>query len=432
MTLRTLAISSLISTACWMPLVEAGLPDDPHFEPYQLAPAPEPSGLVLEKGDRLAICGDSITEQKRYSLIMEVYLTACTPELQVTCRQFGWGGETAGGFFQRMENDVLRFKPDVATTCYGMNDFRYVPFEQGIADEYVKNQTAVVRAFKDAGTKVVVGSPGIIDGVPGWQQNPAATPLNLSQSLAEFRNLDIALAAKEKTGFADVFEPMLIADWKAKKEHGPEFKVAGKDGVHPGWAGHLPMAYAFLKGLGLDGNLGEITVVGDRATAKGGHEVKGMTQGTLSLVSSRFPFSAGPGDPGNDDSLRAGLALVPFDSELNRFTLKVERPTAERYAVTWGQETHEFSAEQLEQGINLAAEFVEHPLLEPFRKVWAAAERKQNYETRQIKDMFHGPEANADMEAVANLTERVHQKLVAELADSMQPVEHQITLKALP
>jgi len=41
------------------------------------------------------ICGDSITEQKMYSLIIESYLTACVPELKITARQYGWGGETA-------------------------------------------------------------------------------------------------------------------------------------------------------------------------------------------------------------------------------------------------------------------------------------------------------------------------------------------------
>ncbi len=40
-----------------------------------------------------------------------------------------------------------------------------------------------------------------------------------------------------------------------------EYAVAGKDGIHPGWAGQAIMAYAFLTtALGLDGNLGLIDV----------------------------------------------------------------------------------------------------------------------------------------------------------------------------
>src|ERR1041385_4707475 len=72
-----------------------------HFQP---APAPKPHGLLLKPGDRLAVCGDSITEQKMYSRIIEDYLTMCVPELKVTVRQYGWSGERAPGFLARMTN----------------------------------------------------------------------------------------------------------------------------------------------------------------------------------------------------------------------------------------------------------------------------------------------------------------------------------------
>ena len=73
-------------------------PNDSYFEKFQPVKAPQPSHRVLQKGDRLAICGDSITEQKMYSRIMETYLTVCVPDLDVTVRQYGWGGETMPGF----------------------------------------------------------------------------------------------------------------------------------------------------------------------------------------------------------------------------------------------------------------------------------------------------------------------------------------------
>ena len=40
-------------------------PSDPYFEKFKPFKAPQPAGLVLKKGDRLAIAGDSITEQKK-------------------------------------------------------------------------------------------------------------------------------------------------------------------------------------------------------------------------------------------------------------------------------------------------------------------------------------------------------------------------------
>ena len=122
--------------------------------------APKPKGPALQAGARLAICGDSITEQKMYSRIMETYITVALPELGVSTRQFGWGGEQASGFLARMTNDVLRFKPTVATTCYGMNDHRYRPYEESIGLAYASNMTAIVHGFKAVGTSVIIGSPG--------------------------------------------------------------------------------------------------------------------------------------------------------------------------------------------------------------------------------------------------------------------------------
>src|SRR5438132_350234 len=65
---------------------------DPLLQKFKPRPAPEPGAGVLQKHDRLAICGDSITEQKMYSRIIEDYLTVCVPDLGVTVRQYGWSG----------------------------------------------------------------------------------------------------------------------------------------------------------------------------------------------------------------------------------------------------------------------------------------------------------------------------------------------------
>src|SRR5882757_532963 len=76
----------------------------------------------LQAGDMVAICGDSITEQKQYSVFIEDYLLMCQPAPDLKAHQFGWSGEKADGFLGRMSAEVLPFAPTVATTCYGMND----------------------------------------------------------------------------------------------------------------------------------------------------------------------------------------------------------------------------------------------------------------------------------------------------------------------
>ena len=119
-------------------------------------------------------------------------------------------------------------------------------------------------------------------------------------------------------------------------------------------------------------HLGTITLENGSADATGGHRVKSFSDGRLTVESSRLPFSPGPGDEANDDSIRAGLALVPFDTELNRFTLRSPEANEGTYRVTWGEDIHDYSAKQLRDGVNLAADFISHPLVAPFKKVMDA------------------------------------------------------------
>ena len=423
--LLTIALALRLS-ARELPPLPAGL------AAYVLEPAPENTSPLLKKGDRLAICGDSITEQKLYSVLLETYLTACLPELEITCRQYGWSGEQAAGFLQRMENDVLRFKPTIATTCYGMNDFRYVPYDEAIAAEFRKNQTAVIDAFQEIGCRVVLGSSGIIDSVPNWVKSAKGTQQDLNLALSRFRNIGVEVARAENVAFADLYRPMLLADHAAKNQHGPDFKVSGKDGVHPGWAGQLIMAYGFLKGLGVDGDLGAVTYdeATGKATAANGHKVLATEDGKITLRSTRLPFCPGPGATDKDDSIRAGLALVPFDDELNRFMFRMESPRAANYTVTWGDHTRTYTAGQLVHGINLAKDFDNNPLLPAFQKIRDAVSQKQAYETRQIKTLAHGPEGAADLDATFALTEKARAPLSKAVLDARQAAEHVLTVAA--
>lgn len=388
--------------------------------------APETTTLLLRKGDRYAICGDSITEQKMYSRILEAYLAAARPDLAIECRQYGWSGETAAGFYGRMKNDVLRFQPTIASTCYGMNDFRYVPFETAIGEDYRKNQTKVVQAFKAAGARVVLGSSGTIHSVPPWVKSAKGTWETLNHALLQFRNIDIEVAEAEQVTFADVYWPMLAKGYESRAKYGDGFKLEGNDGVHPGWSGHVMMATAYLKALGLDGDLGTVEIDLDakgQVTAKNGQVASRRGVGEYALRSERIPCSFEPGDVAKDGTLAAGLALSDFQARFNRLTLKVTGATSASVKVTWGDQAKVFAAADLARGINLAAEFPQGPTKPAFDKIWKAVGEKQAYETKQIKSLFHGKEAKTDMEAVVKASEVEHAKHVAALAAAYAPAE---------
>ena len=453
-----LAFALTVSSAAFAERPSLAKPDDPYFAKFEPEQAPPPAGLLLKKGDRLAICGDSITEQKQYSRIMETYLTVCVPELEVTTRQYGWSGEKASGFYGRMKDDCLRFSPTIATTCYGMNDHEYMPYEDRIGQKYVEKQTAIVEAFKAAGVRVVLGSAGCVGKIPSWVKEARGTVEDLNLNLCKLRNFDIDLADKEHVAFADVFWPMLTAGFEARKKYSPDYMISGHDGVHPGGAGHTVMAYAFLKAMGLDGNVGIFTVdlKDGKATATSGHEVLGFENGEVKIKSSRYPFCAAGGDPAKDDNIRSGMSLVPFNQDLNRLTLVVKNAPAKSYQVTWGKGSKTYSAEELAKGVNLAADFPENPFLDQFRKVDSAVGAKQAYETKEIKQIFHDliggkfksaddikdeemkalfalrdAEGKLDKEAVIKASEARRAPLAEALKTNFVPVTHEIKITPL-
>jgi hypothetical protein len=406
----------------------AQIPD--YIEKFHPLPAPSPIHHYLKANDRLAICGDSITEQKMYSRIMETYLTVCVPELNVSVRQFGWSGERAPGFLARMTNDCLRFNPTIETTCYGMNDQEYRRYEDRIGKTFHDSSLGIVEAFKAHGVRVVQGSSGCVGKKPGCSKDPGATSDDLNDNLCHLRNIGIEIAKEEKTDFADVFVPMLEAGHEAEAKYGDSFHVCGNDGVHPGWAGHLVMAYAFLHSFGLDGDIGTFTVDmrSKKAKVSAGHELVSFADGKITIVSHRYPFCIGDGDPAKDDNVRAGTMLVPFNQELNRFMLVVKHAKGKTYKVTWGDQTRTFSADELGKGINLAKEFPSNPFSDAFKKVDAAVAAKQDYETKQVKSVFHGAEGKADMDAAVARTEKEREPLVTAIHAAFVPVTHIITI----
>ncbi len=405
-------------------------PDAPFFQKFEPLRAPVYHDLLLKTGDRLAIIGDSITEQKQYSRIIETYLTVCAPELKISTRQFGWSGETAEGFLRRMTNDCLRFHPTIATLCYGMNDHGYGAYKEDVAQWYRRNYSAVTQSLKDSGARVVLGSPGCVGRVPGWSRNANATVEDLNLNLCRLRNLDIGLAAEKDIRFADVFWPMFTAGYEAREKFGQDFAVSGKDGVHPNWAGHVVMAYAFLKAMGLDGGIGTYSVdlSANQATATAGHTVDSFTNNTLTITSTRYPFCAA-GAADKDDSIRAGMGLVPFNAQLNRLQLIVKGGSAAKYNITWGAETHTYSAAQLAGGVNLADDFQVNPFSSAFAKVDDAVFAKQNYETLQIKSLFYTPAAKADPDRIAAISDEAREPLVDAIAKAFVPVTHTLRIE---
>jgi hypothetical protein len=264
-------------------------------------------------------------------------------------------------------------------------------------------------------------------------------------TLASERDISKQVAQEQSVTFADVFDPMVDVMTQAKAKYGNKYALAGGDGVHPGPNGHLVMAYAFLKALGCDGNIGTITVdlAGDKASATDGHKVLSASKGTVEIESTRYPFCfPAPKDakPEQPNDVRGILSFFPFNQDLNRLTLVVTGAGTGtgKVKVTWGDESKEFEAAELAKGINLAAEFLDNPFVEPFNKVHAAVAAQQSFETPMIKQTIHsivfpvkGTTKPSDPEKVAEEAAAKDKELSDAASKSVEPVKHTIKVEVV-
>ncbi len=396
---------------------------------------------LLPPDARVAVIGDSITEQKIYSKYIETYLLACTGRSDIQVFQFGWSGERAGGFAARLENDLATFNPNVATTCYGMNDASYRPYAPEVGTEYEKNMRLVIDGLKKVGVKVMaIGSPGGVD--PDYFKKPSVTGQDYNDNLAHLRDIAKKLAEENKQPFANVYDTMISALTKSKAALGKEYGPFGGDGFHPAPAGQLLMAQAFLKALGLDGDIGRITIdMKGPSTASSGHTVQGLQLGAITVASTKWPFVF-DADPKSASSNRSILPFTTFNQDLNRFTLRVLNLDSAKAKVTWGSQSLEFTREQLESGINLAAEFTKTPFDNDFAALTAAITQKESFETTLIKSLVthmrvvsaeaaEEPKVAAALGKLKKKLADEHAKMDASVRKLVKPVTHTIKVEEI-
>jgi len=405
----------------------------------QGADVPPQQQSRLNNGDFLAVCGDSITEQKLYSRFIEEYLLMCKPVSNLRIMQLGWNGETSWGFLSKMPNEALRFDPSAVTICFGMNDGGYAQVVPNY-ERYRHSLHAIVQSFKKDGVKfIVLGSPGVVDTQTFWGGPETAAKYN--PILAHERDIACEVAKEEGITYANVHDVMEDVMTKAKAKYGKQYALAGEaDGVHPDENGHLVMAYAFLKALGCDGDIGTITIdpAANKATATEGHKITSFHNGVVELTSTRYPFCF-YGEPSSPHSPKGILEFLPFNEDLNRFKLVVKGATGSKVKVTWGNVTRIFEGAAAEKGINLAAEFMDNPFSAQFLKVEEAVKTQQNYETPLVKRLMHElveletlvPEEKATMESIKQTGMRKAKDLFEKSAKEVTPVQHRISIEIL-
>ncbi len=345
MTYPTQRRFAVLATACALTLSAATRP--------ALA---QPAGdFFFHDGDRAVILGDSITQQHQYSTLIESYVLSRFPNWKITFRNSGWGGDTMGlrqrgGLDNGFTRDIAPLKPTAVTIDFGMNDVRAL--DAGY-EPYLTNTRTLADKFAGIGTRVAFVTSSPEEKYEAEQ--PAGSAYNLM--LRKYSQGLQGVAQEKKVLFIDQLNPM-ISVIEAGRKAGvltPDGKVRLiNDNVHPGWAGHLIMATAILKGLGASSLVSSVEInagSGEVKTEKAKvSEVK--TGDTLSFVrqDDAMPWPM----PGEVALAMKIPGFTPHD-DLSRYLLKVTNLAAAKYKVSLdGKELGTFTKDELATGVNLS------------------------------------------------------------------------------
>lgn len=303
---------------------------------------------LLQQGDRMVFLGDSITQQRIYTRYVMNYFALHYPDLRVTFRNAGVGGDTAVGAIKRLDNDVLDAGPDLVSICFGMNDAGYGEFKQDRWDEYVAAMTVLVAELKRRDIEVVLLTPGPVD--------PDRTEGSLDGRvyngvLARYAEAVRKLAADSDLPVYDIHTFMLDVQTRAKADD-PSFTMI-PDAVHPSPPGQALMAYALLAALGCDQPASGLEI--DARTKEPRADRCAVDHLRVSDNEITFARTDDALPAYLDPEVSAILRYTPIITSLNRypFTVKGLAPGSWRLTVD-DAEVGIFTSQELAAGVDLA------------------------------------------------------------------------------
>ncbi len=316
--------------------------------------------LSIRAGDRVVFYGDSITDQRLYTLYVETYLVTRFPRLDASFVHSGWGGDrvTGGGggpIDKRLERDVIPYRPTVMTIMLGMNDGGYHAFDEATFATYTQGFQHIVESVQKALPQVrfTLIQPSPFDDVtrpPNFEGGYNAVLIRYGEWVKGY-------AARLGATVADLNTPVVAVLQKAQAIDPKLAQKIVPDRVHPGPDGHLIMAEAILKAWNAPATVAavEIDVPDKHVVQATNTEVDGLAshEGTLTWkqTDSALPMPYDLTNPVTALMLRCSDFIQALDQE----PLRVTGLKAERYALKIDDENiGTFTREQLADGINLA------------------------------------------------------------------------------
>jgi lysophospholipase L1-like esterase len=396
--------------------------------------------FYLRDDDRVVFYGDSITDQRLYTVFTETYVVTRFPDMKVEFVHSGWGGDrvTGGGggpIDRRLERDVIAYKPTVVTIMLGMNDASYRPFDQKIYDTYCKGYRHIVERLKSElpGVRLTLIRPSPYDDVTREPNFPGG----YNEVLTRYGDFIEALAHETGATVADLNTYVVNATRRAFATDPELAKKLNPDRVHPQSSGQLLMAAALLKAWHAPALVSEVAIDagGDGAPARlveaRNAKVETVTGGdgriTWTQTDAALPFPINLADPATRLAVKSSSVV----DDLSRQILKVTDLAKPRYTLEIdGKSVGTFEREALAEGVNLAT-ITTTPMVEQAAGILMSTIQHNNIHFtrwREVQVPFDkGDTAPAAKKAIEGLDE-IEAAIVARRREAARPKPHRFAL----
>ncbi len=320
------------------------------------------SNFYLKNNDTVVFYGDSITDQRLYTVAAETFVLTRFPKLNVKFVHSGWGGDRVSGggggsIETRLKRDVFPYRPTVVTIMLGMNDGRYRRFDEETFNTYKTGLQKIVSMLRQElpATRLTFIEPSPYDDVtraPTFTEGYNSVLVRYGTYLRELsKSTDNSMSADMNAGVVDMLRRAFAAEPVLSLKIIP-------DRVHPGWAGHLIMAAELLKAWNAPGLVTSVeidakamaSVAVDSTTVTGLRELDGAVVWTQKDEALPMPL------PDQEPATLLAVKSSDFVDRLNFEWLRVTG-LADKQMFTLainGQRAGEFTGTQLAAGMNLA------------------------------------------------------------------------------
>jgi lysophospholipase L1-like esterase len=340
--------------------------------------------FALRDGDTVVFYGDSITAQHLYTRYAEEFVLTRYPKLHVRFLNAGVPGDTtyggyAGTTAERIQKDVVPFKPTMITVMLGMNDGGYVPKSAEIDAVFQKGYHILIDSLGKVAPKAAMTliCPSPYDEITHGTEFPGYSRV-IERNSEDIRQIADSLmkSGDKKVLLADFHRPLTNALQSAKAQFPQLAPLLIPDRIHPMEASHWIMTATLLSAWHVDPVVSRLVIDSKNVGIKEKQRtaVNNLAKTTTGLQWTQTD-EALPLPIDLNNAMTPVLLAVSHFADEDQLTLQIDSLDPGNYTLLIdGKSITDFSQSELSHGVNLA--LYKTPMLDQARDIDWNEERR--------------------------------------------------------